>query len=193
MCKIHEYYHIYIYLHGLNICSIFTYIYIYIFFSYQPERDQGRKGLGLKVEAHPSLQHLFEKTTSDTGKIPFNLIPKANFATTKANQRVAQAATKKKQMKVEKPDIEAFADPSKNPYYDPNLAVESLAPKSRISRHLRFNKQGKYIELANQMRTQARLEKLKQEIADSVKKTGMDVELDLVSDMSVKVIFFSLL
>jgi len=93
-------------------------------------------------------------------------------------------------MKVEKPDIEAFADPSKNPYYDPNLAVESLAPKSRISRHLRFNKQGKYIELANQMRTQARLEKLKQEIADSVKKTGMDVELDLVSDMSVKVIFF---
>ncbi|KAG4095028.1 pre-mRNA processing factor 3-domain-containing protein [Neocallimastix lanati (nom. inval.)] len=154
--------------------------------THAPERDQGRKGLGLKVEAHPSLQHLFEKTTSDTGKIPFNLIPKANFATTKANQRVAQAATKKKQMKVEKPDIEAFADPSKNPYYDPNLAVESLAPKSRISRHLRFNKQGKYIELANQMRTQARLEKLKQEIADSVKKTGMDVELDLVSDMSVK-------
>jgi len=152
-----------------------------------PERDQGRKGLGLKVEAHPSLQHLFEKNDNDTvGKIPFNLIPKASFATTKANQRVAQAITKKKQLKVEKPDIESFADPSKNPYFDPNLAVESIAPKSRISRTLRFNKQGKYIEQANQMRTQARLEKLKQEIADSVKKTGMDVELDLVSDMSVK-------
>jgi len=152
-----------------------------------PERDQGRKGLGLKVEAHPSLQHLFDKSDStDTSKIPFNLIPKANFATTKANQRVAQAANKKKQMKVEKPDIESFADPMKNPYFDPNLAVESIAPKSRISRSLHFNKQGKYIEQANQMRTQARLEKLKQEIADSVKKTGMDVELDLVSDMSVK-------
>jgi len=155
--------------------------------SQAPERDQGRKGLGLKVEAHPSLQHLFEKNDStETSSIPFNLIPKANFATTKANQRVAQAANKKKQMKVEKPDIESFADPSKNPYFDPNLAVESIAPKSRISRSLHFNKQGKYIEQANQMRTQARLEKLKQEIADSVKKTGMDVELDLVSDMSVK-------
>jgi len=151
-----------------------------------PERDQGRKGLGLKVEAHPALQHLFDKNDNDTGKIPFNLIPKANFATTKANQRVAQAATKKKQMKVERPDIESFADPSKNPYFDPNLAVESIAPKSRVSRSLRFNQQGKYIEQAKQMRTQARLEKLKQEIADSVKKTGMDVELDLVSDMSVK-------
>jgi len=90
-------------------------------------------------------------------------------------------------MKVERPDIESFADPSKNPYFDPNLAVESIAPKSRVSRSLRFNQQGKYIEQAKQMRTQARLEKLKQEIADSVKKTGMDVELDLVSDMSVKV------
>lgn len=60
-----------------------------------------------------------------------------------------------------------------------------VAPKSRRTRQLKFIKPGKYIDIANQERAKIQLEKLKQEITESVKKAGMQTEFD-VSDKVIK-------
>ncbi|RCH77729.1 hypothetical protein CU097_001319, partial [Rhizopus azygosporus] len=72
----------------------------------------------------------------------------------------------------------------KNPYFDPSLGAP-VAPKNRRSRQLKFVQPGKYIDIANQERAKAQLEKLKQEITESVKKAGMQTEFD-VSDKAIK-------
>ena len=91
-----------------------------------------------------------------------------------------------KRSQAEKPAAEA--DPTKNPYYDPTLATSTgVGPKERGSRKLKFIQPGKYVSQAAQVRAKAQLEKLKQEIAESVRKTGMEAEMDLVSDASIRV------
>ncbi|KAJ3099542.1 hypothetical protein HDU96_010681, partial [Phlyctochytrium bullatum] len=143
-------------------------------------------------------------------------IPKANFATAKANQRLpdktalaaassAAKAMEKSKMKekdtatappqatdaakeLTATEVPAEAsDATKNPYFDPNIGSTGLAPKSRVAgKGFRFVQKGKFVEQANKLRQQALLEKLKADIAATVKKAGMEVELDLVSDLSVR-------
>ncbi|CAO3596893.1 unnamed protein product [Absidia cylindrospora] len=80
---------------------------------------------------------------------------------------------------------ESFTDPTKNPYYDPSLPVNS-APKGRRARAtLRFVQPGKYIEKANQERAKAQLERLKEEVAAKVRQAGMEAEMD-ISDKTLK-------
>ncbi|KAJ3043928.1 U4/U6 small nuclear ribonucleoprotein Prp3 [Rhizophlyctis rosea] len=109
---------------------------------------------------------------------------KRSFATTKANQRVIAQQFSKEKKGGDKPASET--DPNKNPYLNTTPPVGGRVPGERVARKLKFNQPGKYIAQATQLRTKAQLEKLKQEIAESVKKTGMEAEMDLVSDQSVR-------
>ncbi|KAI9317333.1 pre-mRNA processing factor 3-domain-containing protein [Zopfochytrium polystomum] len=60
-------------------------------------------------------------------------------------------------------------------------------PKQRVAgKSFKFVQKGRFVEQANRMRQEAQLEKLKADIAATVKRAGMDVELDLVSDLSVR-------
>ncbi|KAI8825592.1 pre-mRNA processing factor 3-domain-containing protein [Fimicolochytrium jonesii] len=168
---------------------------------------------GLKMEYHPSL--VFDTTgqLNIRGGAKAALMPKADFATVRANQRSGTPGTAggaspgipvlgkdgfttlgppsinllpKKEMKIEtaSPD---FADPTKNPYFDPNLAAKAAAgPRERARKGFRFVQQGRFINEANQLRSKAQLEKLKRDIAESVKKTGMAVEMELVADQSMR-------
>ncbi|KAF9132093.1 hypothetical protein BGW39_000812 [Mortierella sp. 14UC] len=84
-----------------------------------------------------------------------------SFATAKVNQKPEP----KKELKIL--DVpEDFINPEKNPYFDENLAA---APRERRSRPLKFAQQGKYINIANQIRNQQRAEQLRKEIEDSAK------------------------
>ena len=51
-------------------------------------------------------------------------------------------------------------------------------PKERHGRNFRFNPKGKYVQMGNQIRQEAQLEELKQRIAESAKKAGLDSEFE---------------
>jgi U4/U6 small nuclear ribonucleoprotein PRP3 len=94
---------------------------------------------------------------------------------------------------LKKPATAAAAATINNPY----LAHAATAGSARSAlradpgfRHIpktfRFAQQGKYIEEAEQMRKQMELERLREEIAQKVKRAGLDSELDLVGDQAVR-------
>jgi U4/U6 small nuclear ribonucleoprotein PRP3 len=82
--------------------------------------------------------------------------------------------------------VEEVHDVTQTAYYDPRMASGAVGPRDRRSRKLKFNAPGKYVAVANQVRAQAQLEKLKKEIAETVKKTGMESEMELVSDQAIR-------
>ncbi|KAI8991110.1 pre-mRNA processing factor 3-domain-containing protein [Mycotypha africana] len=156
----------------------------------------------LKPPALPLSGEVDLKAMLDTG-----LIPRRETVNTKAMQRSKQKsaaasipaiaspaaaaststsalAEKKKAFKLVDTVPPEFTDPTKNPYFDPSMEVK-IAPKQRRARQLKFVQPGKYVAIANQERAKAQLEKLKQEITESVKKAGMQAELD-VSDKVIK-------
>ncbi|CAI2164785.1 4760_t:CDS:10 [Funneliformis geosporum] len=141
--------------------------------------DSSKAKGGLKVEAHPAL--LLDQSGKLDLKRVAALIPKPNFATVKANQRVSPA-TLKQETKVLSTPSEELHD-TQNPYFDPRAG--SVAPHRRGRKKFKFIQRGKYESMGKQMRAQAKLEKLKEEIAQSVKKAGMEAELDS-SDKAIK-------
>jgi len=66
------------------------------------------------------------------------------------------------------------------------------APRERVGRSLRFNPKGKYVSMANQVRQDAQLEALKQRIAESARKAGLDGEFDTL-EKNIRVRLFLLL
>ncbi|KAJ3169978.1 hypothetical protein HDU88_000620 [Geranomyces variabilis] len=149
-----------------------------------PVPDRAKRGL--KMEYHPAL------VMDGSGQLNIHggakaLVPKPDFATVKANQRAAAPASEtiKKELKIEAPSAD-LSDPTKNPYFDPSLGAGGVGPRERVKKHLKFVQPGRYVNEANQLRAKAQLEKLKRDIAESVKKTGMAVELDLVADQSMR-------
>jgi U4/U6 small nuclear ribonucleoprotein PRP3 len=71
------------------------------------------------------------------------------------------------------------ADIKANPYAAAaaSTAKDGLfegAPKERTGRNFRFNPKGKYVQMGNQMRQEIQLEQLKQRIAESAGKAGLD-------------------
>lgn len=54
------------------------------------------------------------------------------------------------------------------------------APKERIGRQLQFSTKGKYIAKANQMRNEAQIEALKQRVAATAQKAGLESNFDVV-------------
>ncbi|KXN70260.1 PRP3-domain-containing protein [Conidiobolus coronatus NRRL 28638] len=133
---------------------------------------------GLNSQLHPMLASFNGK--QDDNQTTF--IPKPNFATAKANQKVATKPVKKEAKKEEKePDL------TQNPYFDPVLGSETLAPKFRAPRNLRFNMQGKFIAQGNQMRAELKAQQLKEKILNTAKKSELEDKLDLITgDQSLR-------
>jgi U4/U6 small nuclear ribonucleoprotein PRP3 len=69
------------------------------------------------------------------------------------------------------------------------------APRERTGRNFRFNPKGKYVALGNQMRQDIQLEALKQRIAESARKAGLDGEMGVEKNIKVcsylKPVFFA--
>lgn len=63
-------------------------------------------------------------------------------------------------------------------------------PKERTGRSFRFNPKGKYVQLGNQMRQESQLEALKQRIAESARKAGLDSEFETL-EKNIKVRIFT--
>ncbi|KAI8894847.1 pre-mRNA processing factor 3-domain-containing protein, partial [Globomyces pollinis-pini] len=138
---------------------------------------------GLNVAVHPALRMTQDgKLTSRASAI----LPKANFSTVKANQKLAVKETllvKKTELIV---DEQPTTNPKNNPYFDSSIGGSTIAPKPRNPKKFKFAEPGKYINLAQQMRNQEKLEKLKQEIAESARKAGIERELELVANAGIR-------
>lgn len=59
------------------------------------------------------------------------------------------------------------------------------APRERMGRSFKFVQKGKYTSLGNQMRHDAQLEALKQRIAESARKAGLDGEMGVEKGLKV--------
>ena len=138
----------------------------------EPDMEEASKARGgLDVGLHPAL--LGDGGDAGSAKRGKGGIP-PKFATTMANRR-AKGKAGKKQLEIQGPSPD-MTDPSKNPYFDPNLASKVVAPR-RISKALSFNQKGKYIEQANALRRQAALEAMKKRIAEAARKVGIDEDM----------------
>jgi U4/U6 small nuclear ribonucleoprotein PRP3 len=76
------------------------------------------------------------------------------------------------------------SETSSNPYAAASTTLKDSggfegAPRERgTGRSFRFNPKGKYVQLGNEMRRENQLEALKQRIAESAKKAGLDSEFE---------------
>ena len=125
------------------------------------------------MAAHPLL--LDTSTPAPQSKKDRYKPMQPKFASIKANVRNAPTPPPAPVPVVQK-------ETSANPYAaGASAAAESGfegAPKERVGRSLRFNPKGKYVQIANQVRQEAKLEELKQRIAENAKKAGLDAEFE---------------
>ncbi|KDQ10298.1 hypothetical protein BOTBODRAFT_164051 [Botryobasidium botryosum FD-172 SS1] len=134
-----------------------------------------QQGSGLKMAAHPLLLDTAPTAVVASKKDKYKpMQPK--FASIKANARnntptpTPMPIVPVKEIKI-------------NPYTSGAASVAETsgfegAPKERAGRGFKFNQKGKYVNLANQMRQEAQLEALKQRIAESARKAGLDSEFE---------------
>ncbi|KAF8582545.1 PRP3-domain-containing protein [Ramaria rubella] len=137
--------------------------------------EQAPQGTGLKMAAHPLLLDMAAPTPQSKKDRYKPMQPK--FASIKANVRNAPTPPPAAPII----PIEAKA----NPYSSVGASTSAKesgfegTPKERVGRNFRFNQKGKYVALGNQLRQDAQLEELKQRIADSAKKAGLDSEFEV--------------
>jgi U4/U6 small nuclear ribonucleoprotein PRP3 len=133
--------------------------------SYAPpvREDMPRSRGGLDTVLHPALMGEQKEIAASKGKV-------------KGKKDVA----KKEQLDLSGPSIEEIKS---NPYYDASIGGPTA--KTRHSRQLIFNQQGKYIQQAANLRRQAQLEEMKRKIAERTRAAGMDEELDIEKAFAV--------
>ncbi|TFK47568.1 PRP3-domain-containing protein [Heliocybe sulcata] len=139
----------------------------------RPAPEPAQQGAGLKMAAHPLLLDTAPSAPQSKKDRYKPMQPK--FATIKANIRNAPTPPPAPT------PVSAPVEVSSNPYAAASVAKDPMfegAPKERMGRNFRFNQKGKYIALANQMRQDAQLEELKQRIAESARKAGLDSEFE---------------
>jgi len=112
--------------------------------------------------------------------------------TTNPNQ-YRQANTRNAPTPPPVPTIAPVPTDTANPYASGSVAAANDkgfegAPKERSGRSFRFNQKGKYVQIGNQMRQQQQLEDLKQRIAESARKAGLDAEFETL-ERNIKVGF----
>ncbi|KAF8508263.1 pre-mRNA processing factor 3-domain-containing protein [Hysterangium stoloniferum] len=139
------------------------------------------QGVGLKMAAHPLLLDTTAPAPQSKKDRYKPMQPK--FASIKANVRNAPTPPPAAPII----PIEAKANPYSNAAASSSTKESGFdgTPKEKIGRSFRFNQKGKYIALGNQIRQEAQLEELKQRIADSAKKAGLDSEFE-VAEKSVR-------
>ncbi|KAI6132284.1 pre-mRNA processing factor 3-domain-containing protein [Pisolithus croceorrhizus] len=136
-----------------------------------PEPSQ--QGAGLKMAAHPLL--LDNTPVAPQSKKDRYKPMQPKFASIKANIRNAPTPPPA-------PTPVAVTEVKSNPYASGASAAKDTvfegAPKERVGRSFKFNPKGKYVQLGNQMRQESQLEALKQRIAESARKAGLDSEFE---------------
>lgn len=136
--------------------------------------EQTQQGAGLKMAAHPLL--LDSTPTAPQSKKDRYKPMQPKFASIKANTRNLPTP-------VPTPTPIVTPTPSINPYS--SASKESLgggfegAPRERAGRKFHFNPKGKYMALGNAMRQEIQLEALKQRIAESARKAGLDGDMGI--------------
>jgi U4/U6 small nuclear ribonucleoprotein PRP3 len=145
-----------------------------------PSRGKSRsvepapQGVGLKMAAHPLL--LDTSIPAPQSKKDRYKPMQPKFASIRANARNVPTPPPAP------PPAPTVA--KENPYAAAAAASASAetgfegTPRERVGRSLKFNPKGKYVSLANQVRQDAQLEALKQRIAESARKAGLDGEFD---------------
>ncbi|KAF9154826.1 hypothetical protein BG015_011848 [Linnemannia schmuckeri] len=123
------------------------------------QRTTAKGGLGMDMA--PMISRDAEGNLIINSVTAGNHVKAPSFATAKINQKPEP----KKELKILSVP-EEFTNPEKNPYFDENLAA---APRERRSRPLKFAQQGKYINIANQIRSDQRAEQLRREIEEAAK------------------------
>ncbi|KAL1758844.1 pre-mRNA processing factor 3-domain-containing protein [Schizophyllum commune] len=139
-----------------------------------PEPLPVQQGAGLKMAAHPLL--LDQTPTAPQSKKDRYKPMQPKFASIKANARNVATPTPPPASVTPTPVTVA------NPYAAAAASASSAisksdftgAPRERTGRQLRFNPKGKFVAQGNQLRQEAKLEELKQKIADSARKAGLD-------------------
>ncbi|KAJ7054351.1 pre-mRNA processing factor 3-domain-containing protein [Mycena amicta] len=135
--------------------------------------DTPPQGAGLKMAAHPLLLDTTPAAPQSKKDRYKPMQPK--FASIKANVRNAPTPPPA-------PPPVPVVEKS-NPYTSAATSKETLlfegAPKERSGRNFRFNTKGKYVALGNQMRQDNQLEALKQRIAESARKAGLDGDMGI--------------
>lgn len=138
-----------------------------------PVPEPAPQGAGLKMAAHPLL--LDTTPTLPQSKKDKYKPMQPKFASIKANVRNAPTPPPAPTPVV---SIEAKANPYASAAATPSDSGFEGAPKERVGRQFRFNQKGKYVQIANQVRQEQQLEQLKQRIAESAKKAGLDSEFE---------------
>ncbi len=144
-----------------------------------PSRGKSRsaepapQGVGLKMAAHPLL--LDTSTPAPQSKKDRYKPMQPKFASIRANARnvptLPPAPPPAPTIAKENPYAAAAASASAETGFEGT-------PRERVGRSLKFNPKGKYVSIANQVRQDAQLEALKQRIAESARKAGLDSEFD---------------
>ncbi|KAH9174828.1 pre-mRNA processing factor 3-domain-containing protein [Lactarius sanguifluus] len=131
------------------------------------------QGAGLKMAAHPLL--LDTSIPAPQSKKDRYKPMQPKFASIRANARNVPtpppAPSPAPTVAKENPYAAAAASASAETGFEGT-------PRERVGRSLRFNPKGKYVSIANQMRQDIQLEALKQRIAESARKAGLDSEFD---------------
>ncbi|KAK6355405.1 hypothetical protein TWF696_004509 [Orbilia brochopaga] len=145
-------------------------------------QDGGRGRGGLDIGLHPALLADSMETSSSIGRGRHAMKPK--FATTMANQKSDSLLQPLSHQQKGVRAIDIAKQPSepitsRNPYFDPNISNEARGHhKGRTSKGLVFNQKGKFIEQANALRKQAKLDELKKRIATAARRAGIEEEMD---------------
>ncbi|KAJ7151040.1 pre-mRNA processing factor 3-domain-containing protein [Mycena filopes] len=131
-----------------------------------------QQGAGLKMAAHPLLLDTTPAAPQSKKDRYKPMQPK--FASIKANTR---------NIPTPPPAPPPVVVESTNPYASASTSKDTTlfegAPKDRSNRNFRFNPKGKYVALGNQMRQDNQLEALKQRIAESARKAGLDGDMGI--------------
>ncbi|KAJ2461183.1 U4/U5/U6 small nuclear ribonucleoprotein prp3 [Coemansia sp. RSA 2424] len=97
------------------------------------------------------------------------------ISSVKANQRKEPP----KRLKIEHEAPTSFTDPEKNPYFDPALGTHRTAEPHarRAGKQFQFARPGRYIEQAEKLRNEAKMEQLKVEIAARAEAARLEDEV----------------
>ncbi|KAJ2554515.1 U4/U5/U6 small nuclear ribonucleoprotein prp3 [Coemansia sp. RSA 1878] len=115
------------------------------------------------TELHPMLRGDYKpKHSTQRATLPVSSI--------KANQQ-------KPKLKITH-ETPSLTDPTQNPYFDPSLTRRTHGPQTR-RRHKQFHfaEPGQYVEQAERKRAEARMEQLKQEIAERAELARLEDEV----------------
>jgi len=147
--------------------------------------EQAQQGAGLKMAAHPLL--LDQTPALPQSKKDRYKPMQPKFASIKANVR-NQPSPAPTPLSSSTP-VPSAANPysaasSSNSAGKEGTGFEG-APRERAGKKFHFNPKGKYVAMANQMRQEQQLEALKQRIAESARKAGMDGDIGIEKAIKV--------